>query len=426
MENFIKSLKILFITVFLFTSITNFYSCATKPPVNNRESSTIKNPKYYYKLGLAHLESGELSQAIYYLKKAYELDSNDINIVNALGIAYARAGEKEKAKNLFLKALRINPNKGETYTNLGVLLASEGKYDKALKYFKRAISLDEYKNRDKALFNIALVYKRKGNFNLFEEYLKKTITFNPYFTRAYILLGDYYLKNKRYIDAYDIYLTALNMGIDLPEIYFGLGKSHYYLNNLNKAKYYLKKALRMTKNPILKQQIEEFLDKIRKRSSIKNGEQTNIVNENFFIKRPTEPNVKKGEEIEKNTVSKNPLQEVKLKYRSYFEEDKKKRKKIIRYGYKKKKYKIPKVKFKYYLQIGLFSGYKNAFKLYTRLRALGVKSKIIKYKVGNKHYYKVIVGYFKSPSKAKKFKKEVLVPKDPYFKRAIIKYEKSD
>ncbi len=424
MDNLIKSLKILIITVFLFTSITNFYSCATKPSVNNRESSTIKNPKYYYKLGLAHLESGELSQAIYYLKKAYELDSNDIDIVNALGIAYARAGEKEKAKSLFLKALKINPNKGETYTNLGVLFASEGKYDDALRYFQKAVSLDEYKNRDKAFFNIALVYKRKGNFNLFEEYLKKTITFNPYFTRAYILLGDYYLKNKRYIDAYDIYLTAINMGIDLPEIYFGLGKSHYYLNNLNKAEYYLKKALRIAKNPILKQQIEEFLDKMHKRSSIKNEERTNIVNENFFIKKPVEPKVEKKDEIVKHTVSKKPLQEVKPKYRSYFEEDKKKKKKVIRYGYKKKKYKIPKVKFKYYLQVGLFSNYENAFKLYTRLRALGVKSKIIKYKVGNKHYYKVIVGYFKSSSKAKKFKEEVLAPKDPYFKRAIIKYEK--
>ncbi len=425
MENLIKFFKILFITILLFASITNLYSCATKTSVNKEESSTIKNPKYYYKLGLAHLESGELSQAIYYLKKAYELDSNDIDIINALGIAYARAGEKEKAKSLFLKALKINPNKGETYTNLGVLLASEGKYDEALKYFQRAVSLDEYKNRDKAFFNIALVYKRKGNFNLFEEYLKKTITFNPYFTRAYILLGDYYLKNKRYIDAYDIYLTALNMGIDLPEIYFGLGKSHYYLNNLNKAEYYLKKALRIAKNPILKQQVEEFLDKIRKRSSIKNEERTNIVNENFFIKKPVEPKVEKEKEFAKNTVSKKPLQEVKPKYRSYFEENKKKRK-VVRYGYKKKKYKIPKVKFKYYLQVGLFSSYKNAFKLYTRLRALGVKSKIIKYKVGNKYYYKVIIGYFKSSSKAKKFKKEVLVPKDPYFKRAIIKYEKSN
>ena len=423
LNRYFRLLPIIFIVI---SGLINFYSCAPKSEVPSQRETRIENPRYYYKIGVANLESGELAQAIYYLKKAYELDDKDIDIINALGIAYARAGMKDKARELFLKALKLNPNKGETYTNLGVLLASEGKYDEALKYFQKAVSLDEYKNRDKGFFNIALVYKKKGNYNLYEEYLKKTITFNPYFAKAYILLGEYYLKNKRYIDAYDIYLTALNTGIDLPEIYFGLGRAHYYLNNTIKAKYYLKKALKMTKNPILKQQIEEFLQKVNSKTYQKKEDTTtNIVKEDFFIKKPPEPKIEGEKEVIKHTVPKKPLQEVKPKYRSYFtEESQKRKKKIIRYGYKKKKYKVPKIKFKYYLQVGLFSNYGNALKLYTRLKALGVKSKIIKYKVGNKYYYKVIVGYFQSSTKARKFKNEVLVPKDPYFRKAIIKYEK--
>ena len=416
-------IKVLLISIIFIFSANTFISCSPKPKVSQK--ATIENPKYYYKLGLANLEGGELSQAIYYLKKAYQLAPNNVDIINALGVAYARAGENEKAKKLFLKALKLDPKRGETYTNMGVLLASEGKYDEALKYFQKAISLDEYKNRDKAFFNIALVYKKKGNFNLYEEYLKKTITFNPYFAKAYILLGDYYLKNKRYIDAYDIYLTALNMGLELPEIYFGLGKAHYYLNNITKSRYYLKKALKLAKNPVLKQKIEEFMEKLNRPKREVEGK-TNIISDDFFIKKPSsEKELTKNKPINepiKNTVAKKPLQEVKPKYRKYFTDDTKKKKKIIRYGYKK--YKIPKVKFKYYLQVGLFSNYKNAFKLYTRLKALGVKSKIIKYKVGNKYYYKVIVGYFRSASKARKFKNEVLVPKDPYFRRAIVKYIK--
>ncbi|RUM58786.1 MAG: hypothetical protein DSY66_02860 [Persephonella sp.] len=419
-----KKIFNIYLVLLIFSSFTivNLFSCAPKTTEVKERQTTIKNPKYYYRLGLADLEGGNLSQAIYYLKKAYELDSNDVDILNALGIAYARAGEKEKAKKLFLKAIKLEPRRGETYTNLGVLLASEGKYDEALKYFQKAVSLDEYKNRDKAFFNIALVYKKKGNYNLFEEYLKKTLTFNPYFSQAYILLGEYYLKSKRYIDAYDTYLTALNMGIELPQIYFGLGKAHYYLKNYIKAEYYLKKALNLSKNIVLKQQIEEFLKKVRERKNFSNNEEgkTNIINEQFFIKKPEEP--KTLPKPEKYTVPKKPLQEVKPKYRRYFTDETKKRKKIIRYGYKKKS--VPKVKFKYYLQVGLFSSYGNALKLYTRLKALGVKPKIVKYKVDGKNYYKVIIGYFKSPSQARKFKYEVLVPKDKYFRRALIKYEK--
>ena len=421
----------LFIIVFSIFVAFELQSCGGKRPVEPQTVKNITNPKYYYKLGVANLQGGELSQALYYLKKAYKLAPNDPKILNALGIAYARAGEKDKSREMFLKAIKIAPELGESYTNLGVLYASEGKYDKAIKYLKLATEADEYKNKDKAFFNLAIIYKKNGNDELFEEYLKKALTFNPYRTKAYILLGEFYLKQKRYLDAFDIYLTALNMGIGEPEIYLGLGKSHYYLKNIEKAKYYLRKVVKIAKRnkPLVADEAETFLKKIEKEERLgsKRGE-TNIVREDFFIKKPTK---EKKDEYEYSTgrelpPASKPIQKPKWRYKSYLEDEQPvaKRKKVRAYGSKYKRKRRPRFVYKYFLQLGLFSSVDNAKKLALRVKAFKVKPKIIKEKIGKTVYYRVIIGYFKSSTEAKNARKK-LIERTPFFRRAIIKYVKT-
>jgi type IV pilus biogenesis/stability protein PilW len=431
----VRGLKLI-ITTLTISSVLYLSGCAVKPSSPSGaggvavSSSTEKSSMYYYKLGLAHLENGSMSQALFYLKKAYDLNPNNYQILNALGIAYARVGEIQKAEKFLKKAIAINPNLGEAYTNLGVLYASQQRYKEAIKYLEKAVSIDEYKNKDKALFNLALIYLKMGNPVKYEEYMKKSIAYNPYNVLAYTSLGNYYLKNKRYLNAYDVYLTALSNGLETPEILAGLGKTHYYLRNYEKAEFYLNKALKMTKNnPLLRQEIETYLAKIkRKKQLAQNYNKTNIVNEDFFIKPPQEGNKEKETKTNNETIDLSKYQPAKkpIKKKSYPRYTPPKttttKKKVIRYGYPTKK-KTPKLYYKYYLQIGVFSNYNNALRTKRRVSALGVDAKIITEKVGNDRFYRVIIGYFKSSSEARR-KKDELVKLNPFFRRAIIKYKK--
>ncbi|NPA57965.1 MAG: tetratricopeptide repeat protein, partial [Aquificae bacterium] len=157
-----------------------FNGCATKTTTTG-EKPQIQDATYYYKIGLSYLNSGNNSQALYYLNKAYSLDPDNPEILNALGIVYSNVGEYEKAKEFLLKALEKDPERAEIYTNLGTILAKEKKYEKALWYFKKALENPSYRKKDLVLYNIALIYKQMGNMKLFEENLKKAISYNNYF-----------------------------------------------------------------------------------------------------------------------------------------------------------------------------------------------------------------------------------------------------
>jgi len=453
----LRHFKFLIISLFLF-NLFYLSGCSTKQnqtATDTGASIGVDNKKaaYYYKLGLANLETGNMSQAIFYLKKAYEIDPNNYQVLNALGIAYARVGEYAKAEQLLKKAISLHPNKGEAYTNLGVLYASLKKYNESIKYLQKAVSLDGYKNKDKALFNLALIYLKLGNHEKYEEYIKKSIAYNPYNALAYVSLGNYYLKNGQYLNAYDVFLSALSNGLETPEILVGLGKTHYYLKNYDKAKYYLNKASKMVKNnPLLKQEIETYLAKIKRKEMIRErtdfADRTDVINEDYFVQPPEKEtprdsyqvdNRGDGEEIDlaKYQPPSQPIQTTKKK-RTYTKKTSytpkkttskkststttKTKKPVIRYGYPEKKT-LPKTIYKYYLQIGVFSNYNNALRTKKRVEALGVDAKIVKVKIGNDTYYRVIVGYFKSNTEARR-KKIELAQKNPFFKRAIIKYTK--
>jgi len=447
-----KLIIISLITIGLFY-LTSCGAKQTASPTGEATSTSTeintRNPMYYYNIGLAKLEDGNMAEAIAYLNKAYKLAPRDYNILNALGIAYGRVGEYDKAEKFLKKAIAVQPNKGEAYTNLGVLYAIQKRYKDAIKYLSKAVSLENYKNKDKALFNLALLYLKLGDNENYEKYIRKSIAYNPFNPLPYVSLGNYYLKNRQYLNAYDVFLSALSNGLETPEIFLGLGKTHYYLKNYDKAKHYLNKAARMVKNnPLLKQEIETYLAKIKRKEALAQTDNyydnTDILNESYFPtpqeeKRKSYGYTDNSKNVEDDIIDLSKYQPAKeriqtpKKRRTYTSYKKPKtttkkrtttvstkKKKIISYGYPEKKT-LPKLLHKYYIQVGAFSTYSKALEVKKRIEALGVNAKIIRGKVDK--YYKVIIGYFDSSTEAKR-KRDELAKLNPLFRRAIVKYVK--
>jgi cell division protein FtsN len=247
------------------------------------------------------------------------------------------------------------------------------------------------------------------------------------------------------------------------------------LRNYDKAQYYLQKALKLSaNNPVLKQEIETFLAKIERKKRYSETDEfskTNIINENFFIEKPQidekkkkeiitkafqdlDENVQEDEVIDliKYQPPKKRIQTYSSRKKKTYRTDKKKyakiteprikrrseetiretkrktsqttrRKKLITYRYKPEKKVIkPKLSYKYFLQIGLFSNYSNALRVKRMVSALGEDAKIIKERIGNDTYYRVIIGYFDTSSEAIRKKRE-LRRKNPQI-QAVIKYKK--
>ncbi len=407
--------------IFLVSLI--IFACAPAP---KKTQKAEKNPQYYYKIGLSYLNSGNNSQAIYYLTKAYELDPKNPDILNALGVAYSSVKEYKKAEDFFLKAIDIAPNKGELYTNLGVILAEEKKYNKAIWYFKKAIENPEYRNKEKAFYNIALIYKKLDENDKYEEYLKKALSYNQYFINAYLALGNYYLTQKRYEDALAVYLKAYNIGIYIPEVYLGLGKSYYYLGKLPKAKYYFLKAKRFAgdnyfvsteadkyiseiNSQIAKEKEEEIrkkqeeLEKLEKVKQIEEIAEEGELEETVSVK-PVKKEKTEGEKEEKSDILPPPVEKP-VKDEIVEEEKPKVIEPILRF----------------YVQVGVYSKKNNALETFNKLKKENLNPLLIKKNVDGKPFYFVIIGYFNSYLEASKFYRENLKPKGF---RGIVKFEK--
>ncbi len=416
--------------VIFFIFLVTLWSCAPAP---KKTHETVKNAQYYYKIGLSYLNSGNNSQAIYYLTKAYEIEPKNPDILNALGVAYSSVKEFKKAEDFFLKAIEISPNRGEIYTNLGVILAEEKKYNKALWYFKKAVENPEYKNKEKAFYNIALVYKKLEEDDKYEEYLKRALSYNQYFINAYLALGNYYLTKGKYEDALGVFMKAYNIGIYTPEIYLGLGKSYYHLGKLPKAKYYFLKAKRFAgDNYFVATEAEKYISKINEEIARKKEEEVKK-------KQAELEKLEKVKQIEE-LASENSLEEVvvvkpvkKEEKEDIFEKVEKEKRKIKEeiLNIPKKEQNIPEPapelekvvepKLKFYVQVGVYSKRKYAEATVENLKRENFNPKLIKKNVDGKPYYFVIIGYFNSYLEASKFYRKNLKPKGF---RGIVKFEK--
>ncbi len=425
----------------LFLALLSASLIACAPTV--KESKDIhKNAKYYYKIGLSYLNSGNNSQAIYYLSKAYELNPNNPEVLNALGIAYSSVKEYKKAEDYFLKAIDLSPNKGELYTNLGVLLAEEKKYNKAIWYLKKAVENSEYKNKEKAFYNLALIYKKLGEDTKYEEYLKKALSYNQYFVNAYLALGNFYLSQGRYEDALAVFMKAYNIGIYIPEVYLGLGKSYYYIGKLPKAKYYFLKAkkfagdnyfianeadkyISLINETIAKEKEEEIKKQQAQLEKLENIKQIEEIAEESTLEDINEVKPVKKEEKEEISSLENPDNTESRKTEEKKSETAKENlNKVEEISFVKEKKEEPEeveASIKFYVQVGVYSNKRNALETLDKLKKLNLEPMMIKKNVDGKYYYFVIIGYFNSYLEASKFYRTTLKPNGF---RGIVKFER--
>lgn len=97
----------------------------------------------YYKIGLCYGKmKNELDKAIPYLKKATELDPDNMVYLEDLGVAYGFKQDYQNAIKVLEKAIQINPQHAKAYFNLGITYRQIGDETKAQQYFQKAKELD--------------------------------------------------------------------------------------------------------------------------------------------------------------------------------------------------------------------------------------------------------------------------------------------
>lgn len=252
------------LTVYSFIWLILSVSCASKSGDYSPEVS--QDGKFYYEMGVSSLNAGNNAQAISYLLKAIQTYKQP-QVYNALALAYQFSGEYPKAEEIFKEGLARFDGNPELMTNLGVLYALTNREKQAITFLEKAASHPTYPSKDKAYYNLAVVYKNLGNETLFLEYINKSLMYNSNSVNPYLALGDYYFEKFGYTNdrqqlrfAVSNYLKAVNLGLNSPEVYYKIGSIYASLGERDLAKYYLEKGLKsVSDQDPLKNRIKQLL-----------------------------------------------------------------------------------------------------------------------------------------------------------------------
>ncbi len=99
-------------------------------------------PAIHHSLGLIYVQTGDVTSAIMYFKKALEKNPKEFKSLYALGKAYYRKKNHAKAKFYYLKALEVPGDKVAVYQNLAGVYYDEEDWERALEYLALARDID--------------------------------------------------------------------------------------------------------------------------------------------------------------------------------------------------------------------------------------------------------------------------------------------
>lgn len=135
----------------------------------------------YYNQGLAKARVRDLSGAIIALRNSLQLNKYNTHARNLLGLIYFEMGETVAALSEWVISKHFQPNNNDAEDYINRVQSSPTKLENQNQAIKR--------------YNTALNYARQQSDDLAIIQLKKVLSLNPHFIRAYHLLALLYMKS---------------------------------------------------------------------------------------------------------------------------------------------------------------------------------------------------------------------------------------
>jgi len=132
-----------------------------------------KDARYHQRLGVVQIRQGKAKEGIDTLKKAHDLDQDNIAILNDLGYAYTVEGEYERAEAVLRQAMKLDPRDVRTQNNLAMALGYMGKTEESYNMFRR--NADEGTARN----NLAYIYAQTGHVDLAVKEYSRALSHSP-------------------------------------------------------------------------------------------------------------------------------------------------------------------------------------------------------------------------------------------------------
>lgn len=207
----------LFSKMLLCGLVAAIAGCASFRQHNHEEA------RLHHRVGMGHLENGNLPQAFSSLLEAEKIDGDDPGIQNSLGLAYYLREKYDLAEKHFQKALGIKSDYSDAKNNLARTWIELKQYDRALKLLEEVMNDVTYTNPEKPLLNAGIAQFRKGEYRKAQDFFRKSLSMD----RESCLAQSYYGRSLYELKEFPNAASALDRAVGFcQKIQFD--EPHYY------------------------------------------------------------------------------------------------------------------------------------------------------------------------------------------------------
>ncbi|MGR8930389.1 MAG: type IV pilus biogenesis/stability protein PilW [Gammaproteobacteria bacterium] len=196
--------------------------CALIPDFSSTEMSNSEKADLNLQMGVRYLELGMLEVAKEKLDLAYDLDSSNPEVLNALAVFYERTKNEDTAAKFYHAAVDKDPDNYSYKNNYGRFLCEHGKQEDGLEMLQDAVNSPYNKRPWLAITNVALCHLQRNEADKAEENFRNALQINPEYAPALQEMVKISYNKQEYMSA-RAFLERLNgVSKETPEtLWFG-------------------------------------------------------------------------------------------------------------------------------------------------------------------------------------------------------------
>lgn len=228
--------KILLIAILILAAV----ACQSKRQTST--SSFNNDIRIHLQQAAIFLNEQKCQEAVNEYKLYLSKKNDSPEAYNFLGLSYLCLRNYAESKASFQKALELDPLYSQVHHNLGILYMETNDLDKAEKEFLEVLK-DKRVNPSGTLFNLALLYLKKGDLETALFTAKKSSEYQPDETAPRLLYASILERMNRDEEAIIEYRSILEKNPKSQEANYNLANLLHKIGKECEAKFYYLKVL---------------------------------------------------------------------------------------------------------------------------------------------------------------------------------------
>jgi tetratricopeptide (TPR) repeat protein len=182
--------------------VQRYKTLAAEKPARAKSRSRVSDhigSSTYVERGWSAIASGDPKRAVKELERALELAPDDAQTETLLGWAQMLRGQYDDALFTYYKVLAKSPDNPLARVNLGYICLKKGIFGEAIEHLSRAIRQEQDRKASLyAHFYMGLVYLEREMYDDARAFLRKTLELGPNLLEAWYEMGrTFYLEGNR-------------------------------------------------------------------------------------------------------------------------------------------------------------------------------------------------------------------------------------